>query len=415
MTGISLAVAFLLLAADWPAWRGAEGLGISAEKSLPTHWTRTENVRWRVALPEPGNSTPVVWGGRVFLTQSLKQPNRRTLMCFDRSTGKLVWQSGVDYSDPEPTHATNPYASASPATDGERVIAWFGSAGLLAYDFNGRDLWRRNLGIQKHTWGYGTSPVLHGDRVFLNFGPGDRAFLIALDKKTGKTLWQTDAPTGEGAKFGNWTTADMFGSWSTPLVIRAAGRDELIVSWPHKIAAFDPTTGKPLWTCDGLGDLVYPSPVYSNGIVVAMGGFSGPSIAVRAGGSGDVTATHRLWRFPKSRQMIGSGVILGPHLYIVDNGGIAECLELETGKVIWTQRLPGSGEDRGVWSSPLLAGDRIYVMNKSAEVFLFKASPTFELLGSNPLGEPSNSSVVASGGDLFLRTHAALWSIGAGR
>lgn len=385
----------------WPAWRGPTALGVSTDTNLPTRWTRTENVRWRVALPEPGNSTPIVWGDRVFVTQPLKSQNRRTLMCFDRATGRLLWQAGVTWTAPEPTHPTNPYGSASPATDGRIVVAWFGSAGLAAYDFSGQELWRRDLGIQKHTWGYGASPVLHGDRVFLNFGPGDRAFLIALDKHTGQTLWQVDAPAGEGQKFSNWSPADMYGSWSTPLV----QGDQLIVSWPRKVVAFDPAAGKVLWAADGLGDLVYPSPVQAGGAIVAMGGFGGPSVALRPGGE-------LLWRLPKSRSMIGSGVVRNGYLYVVDIGGIAECLELETGKVVWTQRLRGSGENNGVWSSPVLAGDTIYVMNKSGETFLFKAAPEFELLGSNPLGEASNSSVVISDGDLFLRTHAALWCIG---
>jgi outer membrane protein assembly factor BamB len=238
--------------------------------------------------------------------------------------------------------------------------------------------------------------------VFLNFGPGERAFLIALDKRTGKTLWQADTPKGEGQKFSNWTPQDMYGSWSTPLAVG----DRLIVSWPRQLTAFDQATGKVQWTNDGLGDLVYPSPVHAHGIIVAMGGFSGPSVAVRDG--------KLLWRLPKSRQMIGSGVMHNGYLYIVDNGGIAECLELESGKVVWTQRLRGSGQDNGVWSSPVLAGDKIYVMNKSAETFIFKASPTFELLGSNALNEPSNSSVVPASGDLFLRTHQALWCISSG-
>lgn len=231
---------------------------MSVEKSVPTHWTKTGNVRWRVALPEPGNSTPVVWDDRVFVTQAVKAQNRRALLCFDRATGKLLWQSGVAYAEPETTHPTNPYASASPVTDGKLVVVWFGSAGLLAYDFDGREVWRRDLGKQQHTWGYGSSPVLHGDRVFLNFGPGERAFLVALDKKTGKTLWQVDAPAGEGNKFGNWSAADMYGSWSTPLVIRAAGRDELIVSWPRKLHAFDPAAGKVLWTCEGETWSIHP-------------------------------------------------------------------------------------------------------------------------------------------------------------
>ncbi|MEO7651175.1 MAG: PQQ-binding-like beta-propeller repeat protein, partial [Bryobacteraceae bacterium] len=286
----------MLTAADWPAWRGPAGLGVSREENVPAHWTKKDNVRWRTPLPEPGNSTPIVWGNKVFLTQAIEKESRRNLMCFDRGSGKLLWQNGLLLKDPDPTHKTNPHASASPVTDGERVIAWFGQAGIAAYDFSGKELWRRDLGAQQHVWGYGTSPVLHGGRVFLNFGPGERSFLIALDKKTGKTLWQVDFPSGTGVKFNNWDPKDMYGTWSTPLLVRAVDREELIVSVPRRVIAYDPATGNVLWSCEGLGDLVYASPVVSEEnvsepVVVAMSGFGGPALAVKAGGAGDVTAT----------------------------------------------------------------------------------------------------------------------------
>jgi outer membrane protein assembly factor BamB len=378
-------------------------------------WTKTENVRWRVALPEPGNSTPIVWGDRIFVTQAVAKEGRRTLMCFERKSGKLLWQSGVAYTQPEPSHATNPYASASPATDGKLVVAWFGSAGLLAYDFNGKEIWRRDLGVQKHTWGYGSSPVLHNGRVYLNFGPGVRSFVGAFDLSTGKTIWQMDVPPGKGTKFANWSEADMYGSWATPLPIRVATpsgeRDELIVSLPRRVVALDPASGKVLWSCDGMGDLVYPTPVFSDGIIVAMGGFSGPSLAVRAGGSGDVTETHRLWRRERSKQMIGSGVVLDGRIITVDTGGIAESADIKTGNVIWTGRLRPSGDSGAVWSSPVLSGGRIYVMNQSGETFVIQADPQFEILATNPLDETTNSSVVISDGEVILRTHSAIWSI----
>ena len=405
------------MAADWPAWRGVNGLGVSREQDVPTHWTKRDNVRWRTPLPEPGNSTPIVWGNKVFLTQAIEKESRRTLMCFDRGSGKLLWQNGLVLKDPDPTHKTNPHASGSPVTDGERVIAWFGQAGIAAYDFSGKELWRRDLGAQQHVWGYGASPVLHGDRVFLNFGPGERSFLIALDKQSGKTLWQVDFPAGKGAKFANWDPKDMYGTWSTPLLVRAAGRDELILSEPHRVVAYDPSSGKVLWSCDGLGDLVYASPVVSEEggsepVVVAMSGFGGPALAVKVGGSGDVTATRRLWLQERTKNTIGTGVITGGNLYFIDNTGIASSLDLATGKAVWTERLRTEAEDNGVWSSPVLNQGRIYVMNKSGATFLFKAGGEFEVLAVNPLGETTNSSVVISGGDIFLRTHEALWRIG---
>lgn len=414
VVAVVVAASAPLLAENWPSWRGPGGMGISVDAAAPIRWTKTEHVRWRVELPEPGNSTPVVWGDRVFVTQALAKQNRRTVMCFDRATGKLLWQSGVTYAQPDITHPTNPLASPSPVTDGQLVYAWFGSGGLAAYDFTGRQVWLRDLGPQKHTWGYASSPVLSGDRLILNFGPGARAFVIALDKKTGTTAWQFDIPPSVGIPAAGWTAEDMYGSWGTPLVVRTDGRDELIVSGPRRVYALDPVKGTIIWTSEGLSDLVYSSPVSAAGVVVAMGGFGGASLAARLGGSGDVTNSHRLWQTPRSRQMIGSGVIKDGYVYVVDAGGIAECMDVKTGKVVWTQRLRSSG-DEGVWSSLVLNQDRIYVMNKSADVFIFKAAPRFELLATNALGEDTNSSVVISDGDIFLRTHAALWSIGETR
>src|ERR1043166_7423970 len=178
---------------NWPAWRGVEGLGITREKNLPLQWSATENVR-SIALPDRGNSSPIVWRNRVFITQALEKEQRLTVMCFDRAEGKLLWQAGTPSAPKARTHRTNPYCSSSPVTDGERVLAWFGSAGLFCFDLNGRELWHRELGKQSHIWGYGSSPIIYHDLCILNFGPGERSFLIALDKKTGETVWQVDAP-----------------------------------------------------------------------------------------------------------------------------------------------------------------------------------------------------------------------------
>lgn len=387
--------------------------GVSKDSAAALSFTKTEKVIWRVALPGPGNSTPVVWGDRIFVTQAIAAENRRTVMCFDRKTGKVLWQKGVTWTEPDPTHATNPHASSSAVTDGKIVVAWFGAAGLFAYDFDGRELWKRDLGKQKHTWGYGTSPVIYEDKVFLNFGPGERSFLAAFDKASGKTLWQVDYPQGKGAVFANWSGEDMYGSWATPLIVKAAGRTELVLSLPKAVRAYDPASGKELWRCEGMGDLVYPTPVLADGVVVAMGGFGGPSLAVRPGGNGDVTESRRVWRTEKSKPMIGSSVVHEGHLFVVDNGGIAHAFEVATGKEAWAQRLQGPGESNAVWSSPVLVGDRVYVMNQGGDVFVFKASPkAFEMLGTSSLGERTNSSVVIADSDLILRTHQALWRIG---
>ena len=415
-------LARLVFAGNWPQWRGPHGTGIADETNLPLHWSTNENVRWRVPLPEPGNSTPVIWGNRVFVTQALggkragspgeSASSRRTVMCFDKATGKRLWQSGVDARENEPTHDDNPYCSASPVTDGERVVAWFGSPGLYAYDFNGREIWHRELGEQKHIWGNGSSPIIYKGLCILNFGPGERSFLIAIDKKSGKTVWQHDEPGGDsGEKKDDQSKPTWVGSWSTPIVIRVDDHEELILSFPSRVASFDPSTGKERWTCRGLNPLVYTSPLYSDGIIVAMGGFGGSALAVKVQGTGDITEKQRLWQVPRNKQRIGSGVISGDHVYILDDPGVAECIELKTGKVVWEQRLKGKASATDSWASMVLAGGKLYVINKAGDSFILRANPTFELLATNSLGERTLASIAPSDGQLFIRTYKALWCI----
>ena len=401
-------------AGNWPAWRGPEGTGVSTEKNLPVRWSATEGVRWRTPLPNPGNSTPIVWSDRVFVTQAIESEGRRTLMCLDRREGKLLWQSGVSYPEKELTHETNPQCAASPVTDGERIIASFGSAGLYCYDFNGKELWHRNLGKQIHIWGNGASPIIHRDLCILNFGPGERTFLIALDKKTGETVWQAVEPGGHsGEKQPGESGNNWIGSWTTPIVIEAGGREELVMTFPKRVCAFDPKTGREIWMCGGLNPLVYTSPLYAGGVVVAMGGFNGSAVAVKAGGLGDVTETHRLWQHPRTKQRIGSGVIHEGHIYILNDPGVAECFELSTGKLVWEERLQGKGAKSSSWSSMVLAEGNLYAINHSGDTFVLRASPKLEVLSMNPLGETTNASLATSDGEIFIRTYRNLWCIKA--
>lgn len=398
---------------NWPQWRGPYGDGTCDETELPTVWSHTENVVWHKALPEPGNSTPVVWGNRIYVTQPLAKEGRRTLMCFARDTGDLLWQSGTDWKEADRTHPTNPLCSSSPTTDGERVVAWFGSAGLFCYDTDGNELWRRDLGIQKHIWGYGSSPVIHGDLCYLHFGPGERSFLIVVDKKTGETIWQHDEPINTlGTNEAKFANADYYGSWSTPVFRKIDAQDQLLISFPFRICAFEPLSGNELWTSEGINALVYTSPLYSEGVIVAMGGYNGMTVAVRSGGSGDITGTHRLWRHPKTRQRIGSGAIHDGRIFLHNDPAIAECFDLKSGELIWEHRLTGSEDKNTNWSSVMIANGLCYTMTQGGDCFVFRAGPEFELIAKNSLGEPSNSSVVASDGQLFLRTHKQLWCIG---
>lgn len=392
---------------NWPAWRGPGGLGITQEESVPLTWGPKKNIRWKVALPGPGNSTTIVWGDRVFLTQSLEGGKRRAMIAFDRRDGKKLWQQELPCAVEETTHPLNPPCSASPVTDGKTVFAHFFSAGVVAYDFAGKKLWHRDLGPVLSRWGNGSSPILYKDLLILFHGPGEPSFLIAFDKNTGKTVWKSDETA---------INSPVFGSWSTPVILRAGQRDELIMPLPgDKIngegyfKAYDPATGKPLWTCSGLGNEIYAMPVVSSkaDLVVGISGHNGPLLAVRPGGNGDVTATHRVWQQTgKNPQRVGTGMIHEGRLYIADAPGFVECLEAETGKTIWKERL---GEQ--LWGSMLLAKGRLYLTSLEGTTFVFEAGPAFKLLAKNEMREPTYAALAVSDGELFLRTHHGLYCI----
>jgi outer membrane protein assembly factor BamB len=400
-------------AANWPSWRGPTNDGICTEKDLPTKWSSTENIAWSIPLPERGNSTPIVYGDKVFITQANSKEQRRELWCMSRKDGSIHWKTGVTFKIQEPTHATNPQCSASPVTDGTRVIVSFGSAGVVAYDMDGKELWHRDLGTQTHIWGNASSPVLSEGRVYLNFGPGERTFLIALNAATGETLWQHDEPGGNsgqavaGQKRGQW-----LGSWSDPLLCNAGTRQELLMSYPGRLCALDPNSGSELWTCAGLNALIYTSPLHAEGTAVAMGGFSGMALAVKTGSKGDVT-TQRLWYNKKSPQRIGSGAIYQGHIYIHNDPGTLMCMELTTGRELWSNRIKANGRSGTNWSSVMIANGLGYTVNQGGDCVVFKADPLrCEVVAVNPLGEHSNSSVSASQGQLFIRTAAHLWCVG---
>jgi outer membrane protein assembly factor BamB len=397
-----------VVAGDWPAFRGPEGNGVTHDDRAPLHWGPEKNIRWKVSLPGPGNSSPIVSRGRVFITCAEDEGRRRNLYCFDRETGKRVWERMVKLPTVEPTHKSNPYCASTPVADGSRVVVWHGSAGVFCYDFDGRELWKSDLGETRHDWGYASSPILHRDKVILNFGPGSRSCLAALDLKSGKILWKRDEPGGLDA-----TDKRMIGSWSTPIVIKVDGKDQILCSMPTRVIACEPESGSVLWTCGGLAnekaDLVYASPVVSGGIGVAFTGWvNGPTIGFKLGGSGDVTASNRLWQ-EKQPQRIGSGVVVDGRVYIVNAGpGTAQCIECQTGKTLWSERLEG-GES---WGSLVLAAGRLYVTSRRGVTTVFRPDPEkLQVLAMNDLGEPSNTTPAVSDGQIFLRTDSHLYCI----
>jgi outer membrane protein assembly factor BamB len=412
MTALTRALLILLVcvpaqAANWPSWRGLDGSGHSPESGLPLKWDAKENVRWKVPLPAGGNSSPIVWRDRIFLTQALDKGARRAVLCVDRADGKLLWQRDTPFQGKESTHEDNPYCAATPVTDGERVIASLGSAGLVCYDFAGNELWRKDLGKLEHIWGNASSPILYGDLAILWCGPGERQFLLAVHKSNGEKVWETPEPGGKSGAEGAQTWR---GSWTTPVIAKIGDHDELILGVPEKLKGYDPKTGKELWFCSGLGPLVYTSPVVSkDGIVVAMSGYHGAAMAVRAGGRGDVTKTHRLWHHTqKIPQRIGSPVLVGQHVYMLNENGLAQCFDLHSGQDLWQKERASTSPS---WGSLVSAGGRLYVTNHAGETLVFAAGPRFELLAKNPLGERVLASIAVSDSDLFIRSYKHLWCI----
>lgn len=394
---------------NWPAWRGPDGTGISNEKSLPVEWSVTKNIRWKAPLPAPGNSTPIIWNDRVFLTQALDGGQRRALLTFDRTNGKPLWQQEVPCETKETTHKQNPPCSASPITDGEAVYAHLASGGVLACTLDGKKLWHRDLGPVLHRWGNGSSPILYKDTLIVFHGPGEPAFLTALDKRTGKTIWKTDEKA---------INSPIFGSWSTPVIVRAGQRDELIMPLPgEKIGGdgefkgYDPATGKELWRCIGLGNEVYAMPILSPtaDLIIGISGHNGPLMAIRPGGKGDVTQSHRVWRnAAKNPQRIGSGILHDGRLYVPNAPGDLECIDIKTGETIWKERLGGN-----LWGSLLLADGKLYVSNVEGDTFVIAAEPKFRLLAKNEIKEPTYAALAVANGELFLRTYEHLYCIGA--
>ncbi len=403
-------------AADWPTWRGPNSDGKLSEggAAFPVEWSPQKNLKWRVELPEPGNSSPIVVGERIFLTLGKEKGASCCLLCFNTKDGSLRWEKEVNYGKVDLTHQTNPYCSASPVSDGERVYAWYGNAGLFAYDLDGKELWKSDLGTDyAHIWGSNAgSPVIHGDAVIISAGPGLAMRLFAVNRQTGATIWQKDLPDAASQK------ADQFkGSWATPLIIKHENRSQILLGLPGSLRSFDPATGAEIWRCGGLGDLCYTNVMTDQSRAVYLCGYGGPGIAMRlpqAAEAGDLTATHRIWADDgksRNRQRIGSGQIIDDHLYLVEEPGGMICLDLTTGRKVWEERL-----GRKSWSSMNLIGDKLYVNDQSGTSFVIKPDRSgLKLLQQNPVdpNQHTNSTPAFSNGLIIQRTDAYLYGFGS--
>lgn len=382
----------------WTQWRGPTGQGLVEGKGYPDTWSDTENVRWKVKIPGRGHSSPTVWKDRIFLTTAYDGV-RRVVLCLNREDGRLLWEAAA----PEPqtverTYRKNSHATATPVTDGERVYALFGNAGLVAVDLSGKQVWHYSFGTTSNYHGPGGSPLLYKDRVIFYQDQRSDSFVAAIDAKTGKLLWKTPRQESVG--------------WGTPIAIQAGNRDEIIVSGQHAVRAYHPDTGKELWAARGSTDEVTPTPAVAHGLVFCPSGRAGPTLAIRPGGSGDVTDTHIAWQTPRGSSFIPSPLVYGDHLYLVnDMTSVATCLEAKTGNTVWQGRL-GEAAREGFSASPVAVDGKVFFTNDSGETFVLAAGSRFNLLRVNRLGEQTLATPALVDGKWYFRTSEHLLAIG---
>ncbi len=393
----------------WSRWRGPSGQGLVDGSGYPDTWSETQNVLWKVKVTGRGHSSPIVWADRIFLTTAGEDGSNRSVLCFQRSNGKLLWQTPVPVAPAESLYEKNSYASSSVSTDGRRVYAYFGNAGLVAVDFEGKLLWHVSFGTITLYHGPGGSPLLYKDRLILfqeqrlmdRSIPTDPGFIVAIDKETGKELWRQKRTPQPG--------------WGTPIAVDVGGHAEIIVSSSRRIDAYDPESGKLLWYCSGNTVEVIPTPVVGLGMIFACSGRAGPTLAVRPGGSGDVTATNLVWSTPKGSPFVPSPLLFGDYLYTInDMVSVASCLNAKSGELVGQVRL-GEPQREGFSASPVAVGGKVFFTNDEGNTFVLNPAPDFKLLHVNPIGERTLASPALVDGRWYFRTQNHLVCIGAGR
>jgi outer membrane protein assembly factor BamB len=381
----------------WSRWRGPSGQGLAADSGYVDAWSDSQNVVWRARVPGRGHSSPIVWGDRVFLTTSYGD-GRVSLLAFRRSDGQQLWETVGPDRTPENIHQKNSHASATPSTDGTRIYASFGNKGTMAVDFNGKIVWHRSLGTFQNYHGTAGSPLLYRDRLIVFQDHAGGGFVTALDTATGTPLWRTARAGTVG--------------WSTPIAIRAVDRDEIIVSSERRVHAYDPASGRELWSAGGNLFEVIPTPVVGKGLIFASSGRAGPTLAIRPGGKGDVTATHIAWQSPRGSPFVPSPILYGDQLYIVnDMASIATSFEAATGKLMWQGRL-GVATREGFSASPVAVDGKIFFTNDDGETFVVKAGPEFQLLHVNRLNAQTLASPALVDKRWYFRTDRELLAIG---
>jgi len=401
------------LAADnWPTWRGPTRDGVSAETGLPIRWSPDENIAWKLEMPAWSGSTPIIWGERIFL--NVADGKDLWLWSLDRAKGGVLWKrhlSGGDHQERKQN-----MSSPSPVTDGRHVWAMTGTGILKAFDFDGHEVWTRDIqadyGKFGLNWGYASSPLLFGDALFVQVLHGmktdDPSYVLRIDKATGKTVWRVERPTD--------AIRESPDAYTTPALLQYDGKTEIVITGGDVVTGHDPETGRELWRADGLNPQNNPayrivaSPIVHGEMIYAPTRVR-PLLAIRAGGRGDVTETHVAWSFDRGPD-VPTPVTDGTYFYVVDDRGVVHCLDAGTGEIVYgPERLkPGTYS-----ASPVLADGRIYVTNEDGLTSVFKAGPSFEILAENAMNDYCLSTIAVSEGQLFLRTTEFLWVIGERR
>jgi outer membrane protein assembly factor BamB len=402
---------------NWDRFRGPTGMGVADSAGLPIEWSQSEGLVWKTALPGAGASSPITFGDRIYLTAytgffvpgepggSLEQLQRH-LIALRLDDGRILWDKAIPAKLPEEESIRDHgFAASSVAVDQDRIYVFFGKTGVFAFDHEGNQLWQADVGSRTNGWGSAASPVLYKDLVFINASVESES-LVALDRATGAEKWRVGGAGRPNA---------IREAWNTPLVVTAdSGREELVIPTAGTVYAFDPETGQPLWSCQtDIGWYMVPSVVAADGVVYCLGGRSGTAaLAVRAGGSGDVTETHRLWTSQKGSN-VSSPVFLDGHLYWAhESREIAYCVKAATGEVVYEQRLNRAGQ---FYSSALLADGRLYYVTRAGKTFVMAAQPRFEQLAVNDLSDGGvfNASPAVAGQRLLIRSDKFLYCVGS--
>lgn len=400
-------------AGDWPQFRGPAGNGTAADSNPPIHWSDSQNILWKTELPGRGASSAIVWADRIFLTAysgygevadagadpGEKANLRLHTLCFDRADGRLLWDKSIAASEATQKYgkrvADHGYATGTPATDGEAVYAYFGVSGVVAYDFEGNLLWQAETGTGTAGFGSASSPVAFENLVIVNASI-ESSTMFAFDRESGREVWKVESINR---------------AWTSPCLIETSkGKTELILNHKDEVLGFDPQTGEKLWWCEGIHDYVVPVPIVHDGIAYCLGGRSNRSMAIRPGGRGDVTKTHKLWEESVGAN-VTSPVFFDGHIYWASDKAVMCCLEAATGKTIYRERLPTRSR---IYSSIVRAGDRFYVTTRDQGVVVVAAKPEYEELAVNVIESDSglvNASPAISGDDLLLRTDSYLYCI----